>query len=739
MGPRGVQWTGVLVCVAVLAAAASVVPSVNRGREALTSYASQDVLRNAPPEYAFAIQAFGAFRGLITNIAFIRAENYKQQGRFYDAMQLANWICKLQPRFPSVWEFHSWNMAWNISVTTYTPQERWNWVYNGVKLLRDEGIRWNPRAINLYKQLAWIFVNKMSESVDDFHMAYKREWAWRMHLLLGSPPDPLGDYRPDRPFETVDDSAGKDPLLEAAKYARKQRLEKKRAELNALLAAQGLEPLDPNDPLPEEIDPKFAESTGGTVRQLASDIVRAAAAARMKEIADAPDTLESLYAAQPEARAMVEALRPLGVKIGDDPLTEEDYWREEGLAFRLFYRYRLLTDPPSMLSRVLSEQRDDPLAENLDAFDAAIGARAGKPAGLAVVRFCQKKVLREVYKMDSQRMFELMARFGPIDWRGVDAHSLYWVNEGLIAGNETITSFSNDKVNTARLIFFSLRNLFYRNRLIFEPHTRDITQAYFSYNPDINFIEPMHQAYLAYGREYDPRPTETGAGETFRAGHINFLSEAIRLLWFAGREKEAQHYYEYLATNYDRNSDGSPNLSFRKPLRDYVIDGLRETLGGWKDVRAAIYGSLMAAFTHLASGNLSLYGEMNSFALDQHAQFNAGKINERIERLQLPPFREMKADVLRDWLAQPAPAQFITAQKARLWTMLPVYLRQAVYDDLFPIFEKECELARFNLDAAFPEPPGMTEIRAAAGRQAPQRKSAEGTRETETLIQSRDQ
>ena len=132
------------------------------------------MLENTPPEYAFAIQAFGAFRSLIVNIAFIRAETYKEAGRYYDAMQLASWICQLQPRFPSVWAFQAWNMAWNISVTTFTAEERWNWVYNGVKLLRDDGIPYNPRSIELYKQLAWIFNNKMGENLDDHHWNYKR-------------------------------------------------------------------------------------------------------------------------------------------------------------------------------------------------------------------------------------------------------------------------------------------------------------------------------------------------------------------------------------------------------------------------------------------------------------------------------------------------------------------------------------------------------------------------------------
>ncbi|MEP0846464.1 MAG: hypothetical protein HRF50_06530 [Phycisphaerae bacterium] len=736
MQGHGIQFAAVLVSAALVALTGWLGPAIDDGRRALNLMGSAQVKESVPPEYAFAIQAFGAFRGLITNIAFIRAEKYKEKGRFYDAMQLASWICKLQPRFPTVWEFQSWNMAWNISVTTFTPEERWNWVYNGAKLIRDEGLRYNPRAVNLYKQLAWIFVNKMSESVDEFHLAYKRQWAWRMHLLLGPPPDPLGDYRPDKPFEALDAGKADDLLAKAAAHAREQRDEKRRAEENARRAAEGLDPLPSDAAPPSAPDGASAgEAAAASSGELPFEIVKRAAAQRILDIASAPHTLRELYERVPGTREIVEQLRSLGVQISDDPLTEDDYWRDQGLAFTFFYRYRVLSDPPSMLSRVLREKLDDPLTARLDDFDRIVGVRAGTPAGAALVRFLQRKVLLEVYKLDPKKMADLMILFGPMDWRVVDAHSLYWTNEGLIAADESITKFTNDKVNTLRLVFFSLHNLFYRNRLVFEPYTRDVNLAYLNYNPDLNFIEPMHQAYLRYAKEWDPRPEASGVGETFRTGHINFLSEALRLLYFAGREREAERYYEYLRETYGRNPDGTINRAYAKPLRDYVIDGLRETQGGWKDVRAAIYGSTTMAFSSLASGNLALYNELISFAMDQHAQFNAGKLDERVERLRLPPFREMQADALRDWLEQPAISPAITVEKARLWAYLPTYLRQAVYDDLFELFEKECDNAGFELASAFPEPPGMEAYRAQAGREAPQRKLKEGQKKVDTPIQ----
>ncbi|RMF80536.1 MAG: hypothetical protein D6744_08125, partial [Planctomycetota bacterium] len=231
MSPRVVQIIALAAFGALVWGASTLTPRINAGRAELEMYRGEQVLLDAPPEYAFAIQAFGAFRGLLTNIAFIRAETLKDQGRYYDAMQLASWICKLQPRFPSVWEFQSWNMAWNISITTYTPEERWNWIYNGLRLIRDEGLKYNPRAVNLYKQLAWIFVNKMSETTDQYHLFFKRAWAWRMHLLLGPPPDPLGDYRPGEKFEAVDFDIGEDPLAKSALSAARARVKRLRERL----------------------------------------------------------------------------------------------------------------------------------------------------------------------------------------------------------------------------------------------------------------------------------------------------------------------------------------------------------------------------------------------------------------------------------------------------------------------------------------------------------------------------
>jgi hypothetical protein len=161
-------------------------------------------LENAPPSLAFATVAMGAFRGLVVDILWMRADKLKEEGQFFDARQLAEWITMLQPRFAAVWEFHAWNMAYNISVAlpATQPDQRWRWVKNGYELLRDQGIPLNPKALKLHRELARIFQHKIGGVSDDAHKYYKLQLALAMEPLLRSEDNQL-DWQDDRYFEAL--------------------------------------------------------------------------------------------------------------------------------------------------------------------------------------------------------------------------------------------------------------------------------------------------------------------------------------------------------------------------------------------------------------------------------------------------------------------------------------------------------------------------------------------------------
>ena len=160
----------------------------------LTATAERHVLRytnlavaGAPPVVALGT-AIGALRGIIVDYLWIKVHIMKQKGLYYEVMADADLITKLQPRFSAVWAFHGHNMAYNISVVHNTEPERWEWVKQGIDLIRNRGLRYNPNDLQLHRELAFFFAHKIEGVSDDAHLFYKREFAREWHNVLGRPP-----------------------------------------------------------------------------------------------------------------------------------------------------------------------------------------------------------------------------------------------------------------------------------------------------------------------------------------------------------------------------------------------------------------------------------------------------------------------------------------------------------------------------------------------------------------------
>lgn len=186
---------GFAIFAACVAGAGVLTSPINEQRRELNLTVS-DKLYDLPPEMAVTQAALGTFRGVAINALWQRAENLKNEGKFYEAVELGEWITKLQPKFPLVWEFVSWNQAYNISVATHTPEERWAWVKSGIDILKNEGggIDANPNSVRLYQQLAWIYHHKVGMFQDNFNWYYKRKLAEEWHALLGEPPKEKEEY-----------------------------------------------------------------------------------------------------------------------------------------------------------------------------------------------------------------------------------------------------------------------------------------------------------------------------------------------------------------------------------------------------------------------------------------------------------------------------------------------------------------------------------------------------------------
>jgi len=173
-----ILWTGV----------ARVERSLNLDRDRL-GLTRVEPLENAPPLLAFTTVALGGFRGLISNLLWVRMMELQDQDKFFEMRQLADWITKLEPHFVQVWAVQAWNMAYNISVKFKETEfgvypDRWRWVKAGIELLRDEALKYNPYEPLLYRELAWIFQHKLGHFLDDANIYYKQQWANEMTRIF---------------------------------------------------------------------------------------------------------------------------------------------------------------------------------------------------------------------------------------------------------------------------------------------------------------------------------------------------------------------------------------------------------------------------------------------------------------------------------------------------------------------------------------------------------------------------
>ena len=174
-----------LLAAALLAGSGRIQTSLNQDRARLHLTRTAAPLADAPPMLAFTAVALGGFRGLISNYLWIHANDLQQNDKYFEAAQLADWITDLEPHFSQVWIFEAWNMAFNISVEFKDFSDRWHWVQQGIELLRDKGLAYNPNELSLYQQLAWFFQFKLGDNLDDANMYYKRQWAEEMTPFFG--------------------------------------------------------------------------------------------------------------------------------------------------------------------------------------------------------------------------------------------------------------------------------------------------------------------------------------------------------------------------------------------------------------------------------------------------------------------------------------------------------------------------------------------------------------------------
>jgi hypothetical protein len=105
----------------------------------------------------------GGFRGIVADLLWIRAEDNKRDHDWDRLKTNVELITKLQPHFLSIWTFQGWNLAYNVSVEWDAPEDKYEWIKQGIKFVQ-EGVRKNRRSPDLIWDTAWFYYHKLGFS-----------------------------------------------------------------------------------------------------------------------------------------------------------------------------------------------------------------------------------------------------------------------------------------------------------------------------------------------------------------------------------------------------------------------------------------------------------------------------------------------------------------------------------------------------------------------------------------------
>jgi len=643
--PRTKQVTWLVAAAAMLAGAGLLQGRLDSLREEHRLILPGNEVAQRHPLTSVLTLSLGGLRAPVVAYLWIRSENLKQAGRHFDAVQTAEMICRMMPHFPGVWEYHSWNLAWNISVQTHTGDERWQWIHNGIRLLRDEGIPLNPRSLILYKQLSWIFFQKMGEYTDEMHGVYKQRWAAQMQRLLAAPP-----------YSTAAEAiAAFRPIAEA--------------------------PLDKRQP-----------PTG-----LYGDPLQ-------------PDVFERFCRDDPEVAEYVAKLRPY---LSHQQDRDENRPLDQIIGGRLLDHYnRFSLDEALKVVRVAAPR---PGNEEEKALSALINSERYAKARGRLLALIRAHILWNRYRMDPDWMLGLMERYGPLDWRLVYPHGIYWATRGVYMSqgvgledlDEGSLASEIDPLNNYRNWLNCMKALTWNGRMTYIENPRDPDSPNLRWFSDWRFIKPTRDLYDRIIKAYLRTTGGAYKDNILKDGHINYLAAAIAMLYSGYRYEQAQELFDWVKDTYKLQSR-EDYREWQLPLREFVRERLNKDGSPIPDyARNQMLASLQMAYYFLAHNKRRAYTECLSYALLVYTKFS----ESAPKRIRLPSFKEIQAVVARDVLVAPRLVGLYLSLEARmrLWAALDDELRVMLYGAISPPLARECDAYGLDFAKAFPPPPGLVE------------------------------
>ncbi len=693
--PRLIRIIAFVLALAGVAASGALVPWVNAQRRGLRWNSADAGAAAREPQGAVEVfsTALGSFSGLLINVLWYRAEQQKQEDKFWEANDTAELITKLQPRFPAVWTFQAWNMAYNISVATFTQEERYYWVNKGISLLRDEGIPYNPDAIQLYKELGWIFIHKIGGNSDDAHWYYKRRMAQEWQEVLGNVTAGATQERAVENFRPVADAGDR--------YFLHDRPPRDVREGIMALVGRGL--------LTPEAAGRLREAPVGAVAERLEAMTTGAAGAN-RALSDAVEPLRARARAQADALAR----EPLTRLMEDVPATRRavEMLREQGhdvdtLTLRLLGR---AIDVAGLFGEeAVLQRREATVSEPVQRLYAAWRGLPDEATG-PLLAFMRARALVRDYHMDPGFMLQLMQEYGPLDWRHPASHAAYWSELGIERSGQLRSLAGIDTLNTERQVIHAMQLLFNEGQIVRNPlalaDAADLPAV--DYLPDPRFAKFYERAFEAAIERERQGLINRDVEQTFGAGYENFLLRAMLYAYLYGNEAEARYFYDKAKVRYADLLENKVSGRYNLSLDDLVMQEAMEATGLRQAVRAFVSSMLQNALRQgLASGRPDRHERFVRVAIAAHEEYNKTFTNDQAtmtqQRTKLPPMQVLYLNEAFGYLQNPAVDLRL---RGMVYRELADWAKPPIYQRLIPILRQQAEgtPAAGLLDPLFPPP-----------------------------------
>jgi hypothetical protein len=136
---------------------------------------------------AFPRLTLGGMRGIVSTYLWMQAEDDKNERRWVDLETKYDIIGALQPYFASVYIFHSWNQAYNLSAQWQEEEIKYKWVLDGLAYIY-KGEEYNPGNPDIYLEEAQLYFLKLGSAAE--RIFYREHWRSdlaRLHELNNAP------------------------------------------------------------------------------------------------------------------------------------------------------------------------------------------------------------------------------------------------------------------------------------------------------------------------------------------------------------------------------------------------------------------------------------------------------------------------------------------------------------------------------------------------------------------------